>query len=753
MILFVYKPAGKNRMFLYSYMIILLLYGLFSFQYRYHYTELDNISSVIDDFEGRSAKIKGVLIQKPEVKDDRIRLSIELMNVDEQNKSGIILATIYQNKYKESPLAKLQYGDIAELQGKLEDLPHQRNPGEFDYGKYLRMHGIDAVFTSYGFDNITLAGYEDPGFYYGHIINPVKNYSIALIDSLVGGDEGEYLKGLVLGERSNISPEMKENFINAGVAHIIAVSGLNVAYVIIIIWGLLIFIPVRYSYKVIIIILSLLFYMNLTGNTPSIIRATIMASVFMLAQLIERKPNSFNIVAFSAMVILLFDPRQLFDAGFILSFSAILSIIIIYPVLEGWLENLDWYVSLSKGGSIRNALRQTIILFLGTLAAQLGTLPITAIMFKKISIVSLASNLFAIPLSNISLAAGFIMIMTSVCSTWLASVFASFNSFMVWFQLWLIEVCAKWDYSFVETYFVDSLLFLFYYLILITVMGLKKHNFVFRTSIIILLTLNFVIWKDVLNKSSNAVITYLDTGISGSTLIRLPGGTSVLINPGSSGLKYTSAERNIIPYLKSSGVSSLDLLVINEMGASEFRSLDYLCRHFKINKILVPDYYRQIMENKKLSPQLSSQNIQFITSSKIVNQKGSFRLYIYYDSLYKASSMLSEFAYGETRFLFDDSDDLPENLINSAQVPFDEKVNVLKVSGTGSFDKTSSELLIRTQPEFAIIQSRAKGRKSKATEIFKSGLTFLGIDAVDVIEKGSVIIESDGTKIIKKDWN
>lgn len=752
-VILLYKPSHSKVSFLFVYLFLICSYGFISFQYQYSYAEADSITRTLDEFKGRNVRIKGVINERPEVKDDRVKLSIVLSGVDEQVKSGIVLATIYQNKYKENPVSIFKYGDVVEIKGKIESLPHQRNPGEFDYGNYLKMHGIDAVVTSYGYDNITLAGHENAGFYYSHIINPVKDHCIAVIDSLVGGNEGEYLKGLVLGEKSNISPEMKENFVNAGVAHIIAVSGLNVAYVIIILWGLLIFIPIRYSYKVLITIFCLIFYMNLTGNTPSIIRAAIMASVFLLAQLIERKPNSYNIVAFAGLVILVIDPRQLFDAGFILSFTAILSIIIIYPILESWLENLNWYVSLSKGGSFKSALRQTIILFIGTLAAQIGTLPVTAIMFKKISIVSLLANLFAIPLSNIALAVGFIMILTSTFSMWLASVFAAFNSLLIWLQLWLITICAKWDYSYIETYFVDSMMFIFYYLVLVLILGIRKKNFAFRLTTVFLLAANFIVWSNLINRTSNAVITYLDTGSSGSTLIRLPGGSSVLINPGSSGQKYTSAERNIIPYLKSSGLSSLDLVIVNRMSVSEFRSLEYLCGHFSVKRIILPECYRYIIENKEISSTFDIQNFQFMSSSKIINQKGNFRLYIYYDSLFSLSTMLCEFKYGNTRFLFDDSEDLAENLINSSGIPFDDKINVLKTSGNGSFKRTPPELIIRSSPEYVVIQNRSKGRRSPAPEIFKSGISFLGINVVSVNEEGAAIFETDGMKILRKNWN
>lgn len=171
-------------------------------------------------------------------------------------------------------------------------------------------------------------------------------------------------------------------------------------------------------------------------------------------------------------------------------------------------------------------------MFTGTLAAQIGTLPITAIMFKKVSIISLAANLFAIPLSNISLAIGFIMVLLLLLSIWIASIFASVNSLLLYLQIQLIDVCAKWDYAFVETYFVDSMMFIFYYIILLLILTLTVKNYRSRLIFIMLLILNFVVWVDVSNKSIEAEITFLYTGSSNSTLIKMPGGSTVMINAG-----------------------------------------------------------------------------------------------------------------------------------------------------------------------------------------------------------------------------
>jgi competence protein ComEC len=255
LIIYLYKTIIKGELFLFSYIALLVFYGMFSFQFRYFKTGDDNINVIINEVKNKNTVLKGIIIEQPEIKDDKIRILLKSESVDSTLCSGLVLATVYKNKFKESIIRNYQYGDEIEITGRLENLPHQKNPGEFDYGEYLKLHNVNAVFTSFGYSKINLIGQVEQSFFKTKVIYPVKDYSIGIIDKLIGGDGGEYLKGLVLGERSNISREIKENFVNAGVAHIIAVSGLNVAYVIIIIWGVLTFIPVKHSYKIIITII------------------------------------------------------------------------------------------------------------------------------------------------------------------------------------------------------------------------------------------------------------------------------------------------------------------------------------------------------------------------------------------------------------------------------------------------------------------------------------------------------------------
>ena len=757
-IIVMYNLFAKGELYYFIYIFLLLLFGIFSFQYRYYKTDPNTVSSwLVKEITNSGIPInvtlKAVISERPEVTDDRMRLLLDVVSVNDSSTHGTVLASIYKNKFKEETPARLNYGDVVEVKGRLEQLPGERNPGEFNYGKYLKMHGVDAVFTSFGFENTKVTGREEPNLLRSYIIYPVREYSISKIDELIGGSEGEYLKGLLLGERSNIPKQVKENFINAGVAHIIAVSGLNVAYVILIIWGILLFIPIKNTYKIFITIACLLFYMELTGNTPSIIRAVIMASIFLISQIAERRPNSFNIISFAALVILVMDPRQLFDAGFILSFTAILSLVIIYPVLDIWVRSMKWYSRLDEKKPFVKFFKAITALFTGTLAAQLGTLPITALMFKKVSIISLAANLFAIPLSNITLAIGFIMVLVSPLSLWLASVFAAANSMLLYVQLWLIEVCASFDLAYVETYFMDVLMFAFYYIVLILVLTITKKNVVYRLAAIALLVMNYWVFRDVSKMTDEAELSFLYTGSSNSTLVTMPQGTTILINAGTSSAKYNSADRTIIPQLKRKGADEVDLLVLNSLDADEFRNLLYFVNNFSVNKIILPVYYESVMERKAIVGNFINVQVEYISSSKVINRKGSFRLYVYYDSLARGPAMMSQFIYGDQSFIFNDAAGEQENIFNTAYLfNTDLITQVFRTTGAGSFHITPAELLLKCEAEYVVIGEAPKGRTRVGSEAFSQSLIESGFNVLNTAKTGAVIMRTNGDRTRIVDW-
>lgn len=746
----------KYRSFSYLYLLmffLLIALGVIRFYCTYTSSEPLDISGKIKDMQGKSIKIFGCLIEPPEQNDNRLRFIMGSDSIITYNGgipvTGNIMVSVFKNKYSETFLHKLNYGDYVQIEGELEPLPHKRNPGEFDYGEYLKLHGVEAAFISFGYDKISFLHSTNPNIFKKEVIYPIKKYTLGAIDNYIGGDEGEFMKGLVLGERSNISKEIKENFVNDGISHIIAVSGLNVAYVIIIITLFLQLFPLKNTSKIVLIILALLFYMNLTGNVPSIVRATIMSCVFLVSLVFERKIISLNVVALSSLIILLVDPRQIFDAGFLLSYWAILSLVFIFPKLQNIVKSIKFLNFSGSDSFLRKTAYALLIFLMGTAAAQIGTLPITAFMFKKISLVSLVTNMVAIPVSNLAMALGFLLVIISLVSSWAASAIGITSGFILKMLLVFIDYFAHFNFSFIETYSADYFFLFCFYAMVYILLFYPDCKLLIRFAISLIILADYFTFKTVIETNYKLNATYLDVGNSSSCFIDLPDRKSLLINSGGSTIKYSTAERNVIPYLKLRGKNYIDVMCITSLNKNEFRNLLYMVSHFRVDKIICRGIYKPLLEDSSIIKIFSETSIDYIDSPFVYKENPDFRLF-FIPGTKSVNSLTVICVYGSQQFVFTDVEDKDYQ-------PFfamDTNINtsVLRVPLSGSFGFTSPEFIAHTNPDNVVISSFGE-RKRFNSDVFIKTLQEIGINVFKISEKGAVMFETDGIETNQIEWN
>ncbi len=209
------------------------------------------------------------------------------------------------------------------------------------------------------------------------------------------------LNALLLGDRGALDTETKAKFSEGGIMHILAVSGLHVGILYLILNYILGFLK-RYRFgkpAYYLLILTILWsYALIAGWSNSVIRATLMFSIFLIAEMINRKHYPLNTTAFSALLILLFNPNALFQISFLLSYAAVFSIIL-------------FYVNFYRLLDIKNKfLKSCWKILCVSLAAQIGTFPITLYFFKTFQPAFLLFNLIAIPAAFVFLSLGLLLL-------------------------------------------------------------------------------------------------------------------------------------------------------------------------------------------------------------------------------------------------------------------------------------------------------------------------------------------------------
>ena len=206
---------------------------------------------------------------------------------------------------------------------------------------------------------------------------------------------------LLFGEKTELSKELSNKYTQAGIIHILDISGLHIA----LIYGIILWLtkPLQRLKKgkvyIFLVSLSVLwFYAILAGFSASIVRAAVMFSIIAFAKILNRQATIYNSLALSAMLLLLYNPNYLFDVGFQLSFAAVLSIVVFQPFVRKYSYS-KYYV-----------VRETKSLLLISLVAQIGVLPLTLYYFGQFPLLFLVANLIAIPLSSIILVLGLVLI-------------------------------------------------------------------------------------------------------------------------------------------------------------------------------------------------------------------------------------------------------------------------------------------------------------------------------------------------------
>lgn len=332
------------------------------------------------------------ITSQPEEKDRSIACYIKVL--EKMDSSGCYhssqkLLNVYFHKDQQS--LKLKQGDKVRFCAEVKPLINTNRPGGFDYAAYLHQKGIS------GSAYIDSAYWKKiPGarpFNLHYLANDLRNLIIETFRSFhFGENEFALLTATTIGYTDELSPEQKGNFSAVGLSHLMAVSGMQTAMIFAMVMFLLGFIPKNsklYRIKFIITLVILWIFTFITGLSPSVVRSSIMLTVFLIGGLTSRSISPFNSLAFSAFCILFYNPMTLFDIGFQLSYAAVISILIAQAFLSD---------SINKKKTVP---RYIYNLLLMTLVAQLGTSPLSIYYFHQFPLLFLIVNLIVLPLSGI----------------------------------------------------------------------------------------------------------------------------------------------------------------------------------------------------------------------------------------------------------------------------------------------------------------------------------------------------------------
>ena len=631
----------------------------------------------------------------------------------------------------------------------------RRNPQDFDYKVYLQLQEI--YFEAFVQDT-TSVQIRSPEFAsFSMRMAGVKEAILDHFGAYLSHRSYGILSALILGERGAVDDETRLNFANTGVIHVLAVSGLHVGYVAMILITIFGILRLPHRLKMGAVMLGLCFYVLLTGAAASVMRASIMASLLITGALIERKSDVYNVLATAALLILLIDPTQLYNIGFQLSFSAVISIVALFPKLKSWLPEIKTLNATSFGRLVLSS----IDLFLVSLAAQLGTLALTIYYFHKIPIISLFANIIVVPLIGVVVATGISFLLLGVIFPSLAELWAQTLEGSIDLMLWFVKACANVEWAFVTipTIQIYEALFIFVGVFILTVIPVRR---VLRFWIILLFIWgNSVIWRS-LTEPADLELAMLDVGQGDALVIHTPNDKTILID---AGLRFGGQDMGrdiIMPYLVARNWVHIDLLVLSHPHNDHMGGAEYLISNLQVDRVLLPHIEYESYGYKKLNAALDSLEIPTsgLFAGAIDSSLKPLYLRIMAPKMYTPetqpsnvnnSSIVIQLFYGETSVMLTGD---AETEAETDQLAFGSllKSDIIKAPHHGSKTSSTAEYLKRTRPDIALI-SLAKNNKFKhpaPSTLKKYESIGARINRTDL--EGAIIYRSDGLTWSKVTW-
>lgn len=327
--------------------------------------------------------ITGHLTRLPDYRDRYTNLRIEVEAVDsgsgDMPVSGLLLVRVQPNQTYE-------YGERIRLRGQLKTPPESE---EFSYRDYLARFGIHSYMTQAEVTRL-------PGTGGNPIFAQTYKFKTKLLENtyrLFPDPEASLLAGILLGVQTGLSAKLQQAFKDTGTAHIIAISGFNIA----IIAGMFFSIFKNFFGErtgAIIAVVGIFFYAFLVGGDAAVTRAAFMGSVSLFARQVGRRNDGLNALMMVALLMALINPLVLWDVSFQLSFFATLGLILYSEPFSNFTNRIIEKIIKEDTSTIARIVNENVTL---TFAAQLTTIPIMAYHFKRISLISFIANPFILP--------------------------------------------------------------------------------------------------------------------------------------------------------------------------------------------------------------------------------------------------------------------------------------------------------------------------------------------------------------------
>ena len=583
LLLFLFLRSLSSRFILHPLSLLLPVFlFLGSAYYQFRQPNIDAFHIAFYNDRNYDLLITGSLSEPPDYRDSYTNLKLNVESLDtgsgDMPATGEILVRVAENE-------KYEYGERIRVRGQLKTPPENE---EFSYRDYLARSGVYSYMTTAEVTRL-------PGNGGNIFFKPVFALKAMLLENtyrIFQDPEASLFAGILFGVDTGLSRKLQEAFKNTGTAHIIAISGFNIA----IIAGLFFSISKFFFNErlgAFISVVMVFLYAFLVGGDAAVLRAALMGSLALFARQVGRKNAGINTLAVVALFMALINPLVLWDIGFQLSFFATLGLILYAEPFSNYTAALISKFSKQDNSVIVKILNENVIL---TLAAQVMTIPLMAYYFNRISLISFIANPFILPVQPAVMILGGTAVFVSLIFlplgqflAWVAWPFAGYTIRVVEFfnrvphgvivlgdvPLWIIFasyitlLAVTLNWSAIQAWFNSA--------------ASSLRAAAWTLALITIFICMMLVWTAAAKSGDGQFhVTFLEAGTADAVLIQTPEGRNILVNGGASTSELSDELGRRLPFFSR----KLDWLIIASTQEDQLSALPRIVERYVPENVL-----------------------------------------------------------------------------------------------------------------------------------------------------------------------
>ncbi len=529
---------------------ILLLAFVFYFGFFITFVKVKNSDSLVGlapintDFYGQIVSIPN------STEKGKAKFFFEVEKINNKQVIGKTLVTLSAQEQK---ISKLNIGQKISIKGNLRRPFRSTNPSQFDYSSYLKNFGVFTVIYSEDNDFTIFDENMTPKWKFLNKLNNIRNSVLKTHSKYLKTPNLEILGGIVFGDDAVAPPDyIKNSFINSGLLHILAASGMNVGFIFSFWFFIMTFLRVPYKPSVISGMVLVVGYTLMTGLGASVVRAALMLLFVLAGKLINRDTHSISLLSFVAVLMLLYNPAYINDVGFQLSFL----------VTFGLLTTAN--IIMQKTDKIPNQVFAAILI---PIVAQIWVAPIQMYYFNTFSLYAVFANITSSVLILVISFTGFI---SSILATikpiadMICSCSDFINNYLISALVYISDFFGNLPHSLIQTTHPNIIQISIYYLMLLSVTFLIRYN-KYKQAAITLLSISCLLFITTISiPNKDLEIIAFDVQNADSFLIKTPQNKYFMIDTGKAPYNSGNTQAKIImlKYLKDKGIKDIEGLIV-----------------------------------------------------------------------------------------------------------------------------------------------------------------------------------------------